>query len=181
MSFKQLDEKYAKVLSAVSSTAGVYYLYLGDKFYIGSSINMKRRLIQHLYDLHRGDHLNKKMQEAFDHLGHKGVRAYVITHVPHASALMSSEQYFLDRYHHLDKCLNICGDVGAPMTGRTHSDATRAQMSASRSRRVSVTLEKTFSSRIEAAEYFGVHPTTVSRWVKGTIKPPAKHEIAEIK
>lgn len=48
--------------------SGVYILTIGDKRYIGSSIDIGSRVASHVSALHRGDH-SRKIQSAFDSSG----------------------------------------------------------------------------------------------------------------
>lgn len=49
----------------MKQTAGVYKLTIGEKFYIGSSINVEARIRQHIATLRAGKS-PKKLQEAYD-------------------------------------------------------------------------------------------------------------------
>lgn len=48
---------------------GIYCITIGDKFYIGSTTNLKDRIEGHTKRIGLGDHVNKRMMEAFSTYG----------------------------------------------------------------------------------------------------------------
>lgn len=53
-------------LTTLSNKIGIYEIIINKKSYIGSSINLKNRLREHLLDLKQNNHNNKKLQNAYN-------------------------------------------------------------------------------------------------------------------
>ena len=96
-----------------------------SKFYVGSTTNLARREREHLSELRRGDHHNHHLQRAWNRLGASGFEFYPLLVCPQAD-LLQLEQLLLgrSRTHY-----NLALSATAPMTGRRHSETTRALLS----------------------------------------------------
>lgn len=97
------------------------------KFYIGSAVNLKRRLSRHLTDLRYGRHDNQHLQRAFDKDGEDAFTFEVVAYCEPGS-LLDWEQAFIDA---CEPEYNILRTAGSAY-GRKHTPETRAKMSASR-------------------------------------------------
>lgn len=83
-----------------------------NKFYVGSTIDFKRRKTHHLSNLRNGKHVNKYLQNAFNKYGEDSFKIEVIDK---GENIKDKEQGYLDRID-FDNSYNICkfahgGDV----------------------------------------------------------------------
>ena len=77
---------------------GIYALECSNKIYIGSTVNLQRRIHSHFNLLRAGKHHNHYLQRAFDKHGQKAFNAIVLEVLPGAisSELLQREQEWLD-------------------------------------------------------------------------------------
>lgn len=120
---------------------GIYKIVCNvtNKFYIGSSVNLKRRKYWHFYELNRNIHKNKHLQSAYNKYGNDKFSFEVIEYLPETYAqedVLSREQYFIDLLHPWKPKVgfNSCKVVGQPheRTGFKHSQKTKEVFSAQR-------------------------------------------------
>lgn len=103
------------------------------KFYIGSSIDINRRLYEHKKELNENKHYNKYLQRCWNKYGKENFKFEIIETVHDISQLLIREKWWLDN----TKCytrkigFNLAKDPLAPMMGRTfkHSKETKQKMS----------------------------------------------------
>jgi group I intron endonuclease len=114
--------------------SGVYRVDLGNEwFYVGSSQDLLIREREHQGRLERGSHGNRIMQNVFNK--HRAFVFTVLGRYP-VEEIIEREQELLDEYCQDPKCVNIATVAGtSPMTGRNHSDETKAKISASKTGR----------------------------------------------
>ncbi len=105
---------------------GVYCITIADKFYIGSCVNFKSRMIDHTRKLGYGKHVNRYMQNSFNK--HQMFEAELIE-ACRPDELESVEQRYIDQWFGHENCLNLRPNVKT-MLGFRHSDATKAKLSA---------------------------------------------------
>jgi len=79
---------------------GVYEIDIDGKKYIGSSKDLKKRIMSHLNALEKNNHKNKIMQSDYNKVG--TVSAKVIKVVTIAKYLQDVENYFIGRYNSID-------------------------------------------------------------------------------
>lgn len=114
---------------------GVYFLEQLDtgKLYIGSTVNMYGRYIQHTSALKRGEHANRKLQRAFDKSPFFEMRVAKLHEVPPGKtaieAVREQEQAVLDSYRGDPRLLNIATDAFASGTRAEISEETRSKLS----------------------------------------------------
>jgi group I intron endonuclease len=107
--------------------SGIYRITVNGKTYIGSALNLFGRKGRHLYDLRRGKHGNKKLQNAYNKYGEKSFIFSIIEYV-NKESLISKEQHYID----LEKPFyNVCKVDGNTM-GRLHRLETKEKMSRER-------------------------------------------------
>lgn len=99
--------------------AGIYKLIVDNKFYIGSSQNIKKRVYDHLDLLQKKVHCNFKLQELFNQ--NKTIYVEVIEKVSNIKDILNIENKYLST---LKPDLNIAKDATAPMKHRKHSQKT---------------------------------------------------------
>lgn len=121
---------------------GVYRIkcMANNRAYIGSSVNIQRRFYQHLYQLCRGKHGNKHLQNAWDKYGEVGFKFMVIEITAdliareehHISVTKSAFNYInqpLTRPMSFIRTAEHNARIGLAHRGRTFSTETRAKMS----------------------------------------------------
>jgi group I intron endonuclease len=108
--------------------SGIYQIRntLNDKVYIGSSIDLKFRQIEHFRYLRGGYHANVKLQRAFDHYGDALV--FEILELVPVDDLLIVEQRYLDQLDFRAN-YNIATTAGSPMKNRKHTDDSKQRMS----------------------------------------------------
>lgn len=80
------------------NTSGVYVIrnVVNGKRYVGSSVDIGRRISDHFDDLRKGVHRNNKLQRAFDKYGELAFTWDVLAIVPNVRDLVEFEQAFMD-------------------------------------------------------------------------------------
>ena len=99
-----------------------------ERFYIGSSVNINRRWIEHLSLLNRNIHSSPRLQNHYNKYGESDLQFTVLLRCEENN-LMLYEQWFLDA---LEPWFNISIFATSPMAGREHSIETKNKMSLSR-------------------------------------------------
>ena len=116
--------------------SGIYLItnVVNGKVYVGSSTNLKKRRNDHFSDLKRGRHGNPHLQSAYRKYG-KDALSFQILEYCSTEDLVIREDWWIDLLDAMnpDKGYNLLsadrrGANG--MTGKKHSDETRAKMSA---------------------------------------------------
>lgn len=79
--------------SHLVNKCGIYELIVNKKSYIGSSINLKSRLNEHLLDLNKGNHSNKKLLRAYNK--YKNIHFEIIEFCEY-DILINREEYWYD-------------------------------------------------------------------------------------
>jgi len=125
---------------------GVYQIrnLINNKRYIGSTSSsdrggFKRRERDHRSGLHRGRHHSVHLQRAWDKYGAEAF-IFEILEICLPARCLKREQHYMDsllfascadqRFHQLG--YNISRDAQAVMTGRSHTDSTKRQISQSK-------------------------------------------------
>jgi len=109
---------------------GVYLIrnMITWKEYVGSSANVRKRLLAHRSALARGDHANPLLQRSWDKWGPEAFECRAVVYVD-KSVLIKAEQHFMQEFQVLDRA---CGFNIVPRADRRELAAeTRAKMSAS--------------------------------------------------
>ena len=109
------------------------------KFYIGSSVNLKRRHYKHFHQLRTNTHPNKHMQSAYNKYGSETFIFEIIEvlseAIEHKDTLII-EQRYLDELNPCDKNVgfNMCKNVGSPRICEKYvcSEKTKQLMSRNR-------------------------------------------------
>lgn len=97
-------------------THGIYCLYnlFNNKFYIGSSVNLSKRVWEHFYALKKGNHYNAHLQRSYNKYSNYFI-AFVLEDVQEVDELLTREQYWIDS-------LKACNsDVGYNILPKTNS------------------------------------------------------------
>lgn len=99
---------------------GVYQLRSKStkRFYIGSSVNLTRRMKRHFSDLQHHRHHNVNVQKIYDTYGEDDLEFVVLKYFKSKKKANELEDKLLHKYAGHERCLNICdGSVG----GDTHT------------------------------------------------------------
>ena len=106
--------------------SGIYRIELGNGyFYIGSSVRLERRELDHCWSLRENKHINKKMQAVYNKYK---VYNFAVIELCDEIVLLEREQFFLDTFFDDAKNVNLCPIAGRT-TGYRHSAATLKKMS----------------------------------------------------
>ena len=116
--FKKIRNKLIKqslkcVFYWVLEVERLAYIYkientINKKFYIGSSVNYKRRWEQHIYELNKNKHDNIHLQRAWNKYGKDNFEFSIIEECENSNQYIE-EQYYLDM-------LQPFGDIGYNMS-----------------------------------------------------------------
>lgn len=114
------------------AATGIYMIVCtgNDMFYVGSAVNMRSRWMQHLRELKRGNHANKRMQGAFKKYGENAFFSAAVEIVGDKKELICVEQRWIDATCAVSSGFNICRTAGSTL-GLKASEETKAKMSAS--------------------------------------------------
>lgn len=113
-------------------TMGVYQIELNEKRYIGSSSqDIQGRWESHLYDLRRGNHCNRHLQNAYNKYGEELLKFSVLEVVEIPEDCIIIEQKYIDIINPED-AYNICPIAGSRL-GVMHTDAAKMKMSIAQS------------------------------------------------
>lgn len=126
---------YKKVTTRTCGVYAIICVPTGQR-YIGASVKVVRRWIEHKYDLAKGKHRNFNLQEAWNRFGPSSFK-FVILEECSESVLVAREQYHID---HSNKLLNICNNaaklsdearrkISKKLSGRKHSEDSKNKMS----------------------------------------------------
>jgi group I intron endonuclease len=112
-------------------TTGIYIIIneLTEKYYLGSSVNIEKRWVEHKSLLKSNKHHSKPLQNAYNKYGNSCLTYYVFF-VCVEEDLLFFEQFCLDT---LKPKYNASKVANAPMAGRKHSKETLIKMRKPRS------------------------------------------------
>ena len=144
---------------------GVYQIKCNKngKCYIGSSININARCRNHLSLLKTGKHYCQYLKIDFFKYGESSLTFSVLKTVTNPDELIKAEQKWLDL---LKPEYNICPVAGSTL-GVKVSDETKAKIG----KPVKCLEEnKTFKSAMDAARYYLIAPSNITRVCRGNLK-----------
>lgn len=93
--------------------------------YVGSAVNLLRRIREHKYDLNRGIHANSKLLAEWERYTEDAFEFSVLELVADKTKLLEREQFWIDT---LRPTLNIAQSVIAPALGLKRSDVTKERL-----------------------------------------------------
>ena len=104
---------------------GIYKILnkITNKFYIGSSNNLKRRWMHHKTYLNNGYHTNVHLQNAWNKYGKEKFEFSIIEETTE-DLLLEREQHYLDIHKNKEILYNISCIAGSPMKNLSHSKET---------------------------------------------------------
>lgn len=111
-------KKFLLDLLGTNIESGIYAIRNtnNNKLYIGSSIELSKRIRSHINMLKNGTHHSPHLQYAWDNDGSKAFSLLILELVEDESKLIEREQYWLDFYKSYD---DNCGYNISPTAGNT--------------------------------------------------------------
>jgi len=105
-------------------SSGIYKItnLITSQIYIGSSVNVRRRMMKHRSTLKRGVHHSKRLQNSWNKYGESAFSFELLKDIPDKSELIKEEQVFIDT---LRPEFNMCPTAGNRL-GYKHTDETKA-------------------------------------------------------
>ena len=90
-------------------TRGIYRIYCKseDKSYIGKSINIEERWKNHLNELKKGKHINKKLQKVFNKYGKDDFEFSILKEVDDYYEITYYESYYAEKFNAFNNGYNI--------------------------------------------------------------------------
>ena len=110
---------------------GIYEIrnIANNKIYIGSSINISNRFIEHRKHLRKGCHINSKLQRAWNKYGEDSF-VFSVIHLCPKDLLIRFEQFYIDRHRSVKEGYNIQPKAGNSLD-REVKQSTRDKISQS--------------------------------------------------
>lgn len=154
--------------------SGIYHIQIGPWFYYGQSINVHRRLKDHICKLQKNKHGNPILQNAYNK--YQQFESIVIGLIP-VEELDGAEQFFIDSFYGEEYCANIAKDVIATNRDRKASNETKAKISAAGIGRIfseehKAKMSAALLGRVHSEETKNKIATTLSDKLKGMSKVP---------
>lgn len=83
----------------MTKNMGIYKINneVNGKFYIGSSVDLKKRRRDHLRELRDGIHRNNRLQNSFNKYGERNFKFSIIEYVENEKVLREKEQHWIDK------------------------------------------------------------------------------------
>ena len=80
---------------------GIYKLMIANHIYVGSSINLYKRLLVHSNELHKCEHHNTHLQRCVNKYGFENLSYKILTILPEENKdlLLSLEKFFIEWEH----------------------------------------------------------------------------------
>lgn len=110
--------------------SGIYRIVCvkNERYYYGSSMNVRARWEYHKRKLRRQTHTNPVVQRVWNKHGEQSFHIEFVEKVD-SDKLLEAEQHYLNEHVGKSKCMNISKDAIAIMKGRHHSEKTKQLLS----------------------------------------------------
>lgn len=98
------------------NNSGIYIItnLINKKFYLGSSMNLKKRKATHLSTLRNKKHHNKHLQNAWNKYGEKNFEFDIVEYIEDENLLKEVEQFYIDDFKltkNRKQCYNIANNT----------------------------------------------------------------------
>ena len=95
-------------MESIPKKSGIYQIrnLVNGKIYVGSSINLRKRLKDHFRDLRNNRHVNQHLQKAYNKYGLDKFVFEVLEYVE-KDMLLEREQYYIDTLNVVNEGYNI--------------------------------------------------------------------------
>ena len=96
-------------MESIPKKSGIYQIrnLVNGKIYVGSSINLRKRMKDHFRDLRNNRHANQHLQKAYNKYGLDKFVFEVLEYVE-KDVLLKREQYYIDTLNVVNEGYNIC-------------------------------------------------------------------------
>lgn len=94
-----------------------------NKVYVGSSINLKKRIISHYNLLMKGKHINNKLQNTWNKYGSENFKVIIIEENLNSKNLIAEEQYYIDKFDSVKHGYNLLPIAGSSVGNKWTDDA----------------------------------------------------------
>lgn len=147
--------------------SGIYFLFVGPYYYVGSSVNVRKRCRRHMLSLAAGIHPNRKLQNAFNKYNDFSWSKVEETPPP---KLLQKEQEYLDTITRSKYCCNIAMESSAPFSGLKHTPEAKEKIGDfSRVKKATTTIHREDGDEVltsigHAAKLLGVHSSHIRQW-----------------
>ena len=113
----------------IPKNSGIYQIrnLINGKVYVGSAVNLRKRMHKHLSSLRHNKHCNIKLQNAYNKYGEDNFVFEIIELVPNKEQLLDREQYFINTLNVVNEGYNICPVAGNTM-GVFHTEESIQKM-----------------------------------------------------
>ena len=98
------------------------------KFYVGSSVNIKKRWYEHKRKLRNNEHPNPHLQSAWNKHGEPAFSFHVLATVDSADEMLKLEQEHIDQHKNKDYFFNTSVSVVSPRLGRPVTEETKSKL-----------------------------------------------------
>lgn len=98
---------------------GVYKIECSNgAFYIGSTVDFKKRWNEHRKLLAKGEHVNSRLQHCWNKYGESAFTFTELEVISDTNRLLEVENLYLDEYYEDENCVNILRSATMPMLGQ---------------------------------------------------------------
>jgi group I intron endonuclease len=115
----------------MKNSCGIYKIVnnVNKKIYVGSSINLNKRKMEHFNKLKLNKHENSYLQRSFNKYGEKNFTFKIIEYVEFEINLLNREQFWINKLNVCDDMYgyNLCPNAGNSL-GRKTSNATKDKL-----------------------------------------------------
>ena len=123
-----------------------------NKKYIGSSVDIGKRITSHFRDLEREQHRNYKLQRAYNAYKKKGFNTYILE-LCSKERLLDREQYYIDFFNTYKKGYNLeDADVGI-VTVKLKTEVYQALKKLAGERKLSATVREMIIKNLKVEGY----------------------------
>lgn len=123
---------YGEPRTSLPEEPGVYLILntVNQHFYIGSTVNLRRRWAQHTWYLDNNKHHNPHFQNAWNKYGGAAFVYFAVEVVRDHASILVAEQRWIDRLDAANRrdCYNVCAKAGSHL-GRKRSEETKRRLS----------------------------------------------------
>lgn len=146
--------------AGIYGISGVYQAKGYNPLYIGSAVNVERRIQEHFRDLRYGEHSNPFLQNAFNN--HQDDFVVLFFEDCKRENTLKLEQEYLDYWKPFNDCsggFNIAKNAKSPFKGKTHTKESRMKMSKKvKGRKLSEEHKKNLSRAADRRRDKGIKP-----------------------
>lgn len=132
---------------------------INDHYYVGSTVDSRKRFWAHRKDLRNGNHACIHLQRAWNKYGEDCFRFEIVAQYENRSELYPAEQKWLDEHFGESYCYNVSGYADSPMRDATPemrarlSEKTKAWLERDGHPRKGVSLTEEEKNKISASRY----------------------------